>query len=82
MARRPSTCETSAARLVPCDKIRSALQVATQSVYETRIRQTLSRNSSTAFNRQVHEILVVYAEVDLHGLAANLAVFNVALSTG
>ena len=65
---------------MPCDKINSALHGATHSTNGTRIRQVL-RNSAIALNRQVHEFHVVYVEDNLHGLAANLAIFNVRLST-
>jgi hypothetical protein len=44
------------------------------------MRAVVHRKSGTAFNLEVHELLFVYLEFDLHWLAANLAIFNIGLA--
>lgn len=82
MARRPSTTETSAARLVPCDKIICASQVATQSSKDKVLRQAPFKKSATTVNSQVLEFFVTNIKIDLHGLTAYLAIFDIGLSAG
>ena len=82
MASRPSTCETSAARLVPCESSSSAWQVEIHANAAISMREVFHRNSRTAFNLQVHEFIFAYFEFDLHRLAANLAIFDVGLAAG